>query len=132
GLSISFAVLLLAFAARVYVGRFDRLFSDRVLFTGVTYTDAHVAIPGSVVVAIVLAAGALMALVNAVSAPRLRWLVAALVPAAVCVVIVAVLSWYVSSFIVKPNELVRERPYIAHNIEMTRSAFRLDRIQMRP
>ena len=28
-----------------------------------------------------------------------------------------------NSFIVKPNELVRERPYIAHNIEMTRQAY---------
>jgi uncharacterized protein len=132
GLSISFAVLLLTFAARVYLGRFDRLFTDRVLFTGVAYTDAHVSIPGSLVIAIALAAGAVVALVNAVAAPRLRWLIAALVPAAVCIVIVAIMSWYVSSFIVKPNELVRERPYIAHNIEMTRAAFRLDRIQMRP
>ena len=32
-----------------------------------------------------------------------------------------------SSFIVKPNELVRETPYIAHNIELTRQAYGLDR-----
>ena len=32
-----------------------------------------------------------------------------------------------SSFIVKPNELVREQPYIAHNIEFTRQAYGLDR-----
>src|SRR4029079_9878752 len=32
-------------------------------------------------------------------------------------------------FVVKPNELVRESPYIAHNIEMTRQAFALNRIE---
>ena len=36
-----------------------------------------------------------------------------------------------SSFIVKPNELVRERPYIANNILMTRQAYGLDRFSQR-
>jgi len=37
--------------------------------------------------------------------------------------------WYVSGFIVAPNQLVRERPFIAHNVEMTRRAYALDRIE---
>ena len=52
-----------------------------------------------------------IALVNAVAAPQValagRWRSR---PAAVCYVVVGVLGWYVSSFIVKPNELVRETP----------------------
>jgi hypothetical protein len=44
----------------------------------------------------------------------------------------AVVGWYVSSFVVQPNQLVRERPFIAHNIEMTRRAYALDRIEIRP
>jgi uncharacterized membrane protein (UPF0182 family) len=131
GLSGSFAVLLLALAARVYLSRFDRLFADRVLFTGVTYTDAHVTLTGSIVVAAALIAGAVMAALNAVRAPRLRWLVVALAPAAVCLLLVSLIASYVGSFVVKPNELVRERPYLAHNIEMTRLAFGLNRIQSR-
>jgi uncharacterized membrane protein (UPF0182 family) len=42
---------------------------------------------------------------------------------------VGLIGWYVSSFIVKPNQLVRERPFIEHNIEMTRRAYALDRIE---
>ena len=42
-----------------------------------------------------------------------------------------VIGWYVSNFIVKPNELVRERPYIAYNIELTRQAYGLDRVAQR-
>ena len=42
-----------------------------------------------------------------------------------------IIGWYVGNFIVKPNELVRERPYIAHNIEMTRQAYGLDRVTQR-
>ena len=33
-----------------------------------------------------------------------------------------------TSFIVKPNELVREQPYISHNIQFTRQAFNLDQV----
>ena len=36
-----------------------------------------------------------------------------------------------NSFIVKPNELVRERPYIANNVRMTRQAYGLDRFLQR-
>ena len=46
--------------------------------------------------------------------------------------LVGIVGWYVTSFIVKPNELVREQPFIAHNIELTRQAFALDRIEQHP
>ena len=132
GLSIAFACVMLMLSIRVYLGRFDRLFEDHTIFAGVTYTDAHVTLTGMLVVSIALAVGALLALVNAVAAPRVRWLVLAVAPAAVCYVGVSVMGWYVTSFIVKPNELVREAPYIAHNIELTRKAFALDRIEQHP
>jgi uncharacterized membrane protein (UPF0182 family) len=132
GLSCAAGALLFTLAARVYLGRFDRLFNDETIFTGVTYTDAHITLTGLTIVAVALAIGGLIALVNAVSAPRVRWLVASVVPAAACYLVVASVGWYVNSFIVKPNELVKERPYISHNIEMTRQAYRLDRITLRP
>lgn len=132
GLSISFAAVLLTLAVRVYLGRFERLFQDGTIFAGVTYTDAHITLTGMLVVCVALIAGAAMAGVCAISALRRRWLAASVVPAIVCYVIVALVGWYVSSLIVKPNQLVRERPFIAHNIEMTRRAYALDRIQPHP
>jgi hypothetical protein len=132
GLSISFAAVLLTLAARVYLGRFERLFQDGTIFAGVTYTDAHVTLTGMLVVCVALIVGAVMAGICAIWGLRRRWLVASVVPAIVCYFIVAVVGWYVSSFIVKPNQLVRERPFIAHNIEMTRRAYALDRIEPHP
>ncbi len=132
GLSLAYAALLLMLAARVYLGRFDNLFDDQTIFTGVNYTDAHVTLTGMLIVSLALAAGAAITIVNAVLTPRVRWLIAAVVPAVAIYMVVSVLGWYVSGFIVKPNELVREAPYIAHNIQMTRQAFGLDRITQRP
>src|SRR5207247_1147613 len=131
GLSIAFAVLLLVLALRVYLGRFERLFDDHTIFGGVTYTDAHVTLTGMLVVCAALILGAVIAAVNAAWVPRGRRLVAAILPAAVCYVGFQVVAWYVSSFILKPNELVREQPYIAHNIELTRQAYGLDRVSQR-
>ncbi len=131
GLSITFAFLLLIFAMRVYIGRFERLFDDHTIFGGVTYTDAHVTLTGMLVVCVALVLGAMIAAANAMRVPRGRWLVAAILPAAVCYLAVQGVGWYVSSFIVKPNELVREKPYIVHNTELTRQAYGLDRVAQR-
>jgi len=128
GLSITFAFLLLALALRAYISRFEHLFDDHTVFAGVTYTDAHVWIPGMLAICVGLIIGAVIAAVNSMRVGRVRWLVAAILPAAVCYLFIQSYGWYVSSFIVKPNELVREQPYISHNIELTRQAFGLNQI----
>ncbi len=128
GFSIAFAFFLLILAAQVYLGRFGALMEPHTIFSGVNYTDAHITITGMLVVAAALILGAGIAGFNAVSRRRASWLVAAVLPAIACYLIVQVVGWYVSSFIVKPNQLDRERPYIAWNIEFTRRAWDLDRI----
>ncbi len=131
GISIGFSFLLLVLAMRVYIDRFGQLFADHTIFSGVTYTDAHVTLPGLLAVCVALVLGALIVAYNAVAAPRIRWFIIAVAPAAVCFLALQGLSWYVSSFIVKPNELVREQPFIAHNIDLTRRAYGLNRIVQR-
>jgi uncharacterized membrane protein (UPF0182 family) len=131
GFSIAFAFLLLIVAMRVYMSRFELLLEDHTIFGGVTYTDAHVMLVGLLVVCAALVLGAAIAIVNAVRMPRGRWLVAAILPAAVCYIVLQGVSWYVSSFIVKPNELVREKPYIVYNTDLTRQAYGLNRVTQR-
>jgi hypothetical protein len=131
GFSIAFAFLLLCIAMRVYIGRFERIFDDHTIFGGVTYTDAHVMLAGLLVVCVGLVLGAAIAAMNVLSAPRMRWLFAAVVPAAVSYLALQIIAWYVGNFIVKPNELVRERPFIAYNIDLTRQAYGLDRVAQR-
>jgi uncharacterized membrane protein (UPF0182 family) len=131
GLSIASAFLLLILAMRAYIGRFECLLDDHTIFGGVTYTDAHITIPGMLIVCVALVVGVVIVLVNAVRVPRGRWLAAAILPALVCYIAVQGIGWYVSSFIVKPNELVREKPYIVYNTDWTRRAYGLDRVTQR-
>jgi uncharacterized protein len=131
GFSIAFAFFLLILAMRVYIGRFEALFEEHTIFSGVTYTDAHIMLTGLLVVCAALTLGSAIASINVVSAPRVRWLAASIAPAVVCYVALQVIGWYVGNFIVKPNQLVRERPFIAYNIDLTRQAYGLDRISQR-
>jgi uncharacterized protein len=131
GVALTWAAILLMLAARTYIGRFERLFADHTIFTGVTYTEAHVTLTGMLIVAGLLALGAIAAAVCAFAAPRLGWLIAAPVPAAVAFLATGVVGAYMNAFIVKPNELVKEQPYITHNIELTRQAYGLHRVSQR-
>jgi uncharacterized protein len=130
--STALAVFLLALAWRVYLSRFPYLWSDHQIFSGVTYTEDHYVLPGLFIVSITLLLAALLALLNAFTERRLRLLLAAVaLPALVFLVATVLVPGYVQSFVVKPNELGRETPYIEHNIEATRRAFGLDHIEQR-
>ena len=131
GFSIAFSFLLLLIAIFTYLGRFERLFEDHTIFGGVTYTDAHVTLTGTLIVCVALILGVVISAANALSMQRGRWLVVAILPAAVCYIGLQSVAWYVNSFIVKPNELVRERPYIVYNTDMTRQAYGLNRVAQR-
>ena len=124
--AISF--LLIVVAVRTFVGRFDRIIADHTIFDGVTYTDAHVLLGGLLLVSGALIIGAGIAGMNIFLRPVVARLIAAPVPAILCFVLMQIAAWYVNSFVVKPNELVREQPYISNNIQFTRQAFGIDRI----
>jgi uncharacterized protein len=127
-LSTSFAFLLVVVAMRTWLGRFDRILTDYTIFGGVTYTDDHLILGGALVICAALILGAAIAATNAVLRPRMSRLISAPVPAVLCFLVIQICAWYMTSFIVKPNELVREQPYIGHNIQFTRQALGLDQV----
>ena len=127
GLSTAVAFLLALLAVSVFLSRYSTLLDHHTIFDGVTYTDAHITIPGLLIVAIMLMFGALIAAINAFADASARRIGLAVVPAAVAYAVLTIVSGYTASFIVKPNELVREQPFITHNITLTRQAYALDK-----
>ena len=132
GLSIALAFLLLVVGLRFYLSRFDQLLEEHTVFSGVTFVDAHVTLAGLLLTSVALVVGAGIAFYRGFVRSSGRWLVAAVLPGVLCFFGFQVIGWFVSSFIVKPNELVKEQPFISHNIEFTRKAFGLDQITLRP
>lgn len=130
--AIALAVFLTLLAWRTYLSRFPYLWQDHQTFSGVTYTEAHYLLPALNFVAIALLLAAVLGLLNAFAKRSLRLLLLALaIPFAVYIVGIYLVPAYVTSFIVKPNELGREGTYIEHNITWTRRAFGLEQVELR-
>ncbi len=123
------AALLALRGAGFWLDSFELLFSPRGIVYGASYTDVNASLPVLRLLAglaLFCAAACLFQLVR----PGWRFFLAGLL--LLGVVWVGGLGLYpamVQRFRVTPNELVVERPYIAHNIRMTRQAYGLDRIE---
>jgi uncharacterized membrane protein (UPF0182 family) len=130
--SCALAALLLISAWRFFLSRYPYLWDDHQTFSGVTYVEANYLLPGYVWMAGSLFLAALIAVLNACLLRRVRILIAGVaIPVLVYIIAAVIVPWYVTTFIVKPNELGRETPYIEHNIVWTRRAFAVDRIEQR-
>jgi hypothetical protein len=124
--------LLLLRAAGFRLDQYELLYSARGVVFGASYTDVHATLP---VLRVLMVLAVLCAVVCAWQARRASWrpLLAGLVVLAV--VWVGGLGLYptlLQRLRVTPNELVAERPYIEHNIRMTRQAYGLDKVQEKP
>ncbi|MGE3466262.1 MAG: UPF0182 family protein [Pyrinomonadaceae bacterium] len=129
-LSVLLGVLLLIVAARTVISRYTYLWTDHASFSGVTYTEANYTLPGLTVVAVALVVGAVVLFVNALTRRSGRLVVIALaLPFLAFMIARVAIPAYVQSFIVKPNELDRETPYIEHNIAGTRAGFKIDNVK---
>jgi uncharacterized protein len=132
GVSIALSLLLVATAFEVYVSRYALLFDEHGLFTGVRYVDQNIVIPGLLFVMVALLVGAAVAAAN-IRLAKIRNLgLAVAIPALTYVVAGVIAPFYVTTFVVRPNELVREKPYIKNNIEFTRKAYGLDHVEEIP
>ncbi len=130
--SIALGAVLMFIAAQVFLSRYAYLWTDHSSFSGVTYAEANYLIPGLTAVAMALIAAALLLLVNAFTKKGGRLIIFALgIPVAVFVVATILIPSYVQNFVVKPNELGRETPYIEHNIAGTRAGFNLETVESR-
>jgi len=130
--SCALAVFLVILAWRLLLSRYPYLWDDHQTFSGVTYVEANYLLPALRWVAIAMILGAAISLVNAFAMRKVRVLIVAVaIPLLVYVISAVLVPAYVTNFIVKPNELGRESPYIEHNITSTRRAFGIDRIEQR-
>jgi uncharacterized protein len=132
GVSIALGVLLLAVAAEAYVYRYSLILAGKSLITGVGYVEDQVILPGLWFLVAALIAGALVAFSNVRSGRIRSFAVALALPLLTFLVVGILIPGYVSTFVVRPNEFVKETPYIRHNIDFTRKAYGLDLVEEIP
>ncbi len=105
---------------------FDLLYSPRGVAFGASYTDVHAELPAlqamfwlALIIAATLLANVIL---------RRLWLplIGVGVWMAVGLIIIGIVPGLMQRYLVEPNELTREAPYIEHNIQFTRQAYKLD------
>ena len=128
-LSILGAVIFFLIAWSYRLKIFDLLYSDRSVIFGAGYTDVHAQwLAWRILIVIAVIAGVLLL----ISVLR-HWRHSLIIPiglwVASAIIFGSIYPAIVQRFQVEPNELTRETPYIEHNIQLTRLAFGLDRIE---
>lgn len=129
-LSILAAGILALLAAGAWLDRAGLLLSPGGIIHGATYADVSAAMPALLFLVFAASAGAVLALANTILG-KMWPLAAALGLYAVVAIGGNVYTAAVQRLLVIPNEQVKETPYLLYNIEATRRAFALDRVEER-
>ena len=123
------AVFLLAKAGGYYLDTFELLYSSRGAAFGATYADVYGNLPALRILSVLAVIAAGLVLLQ-VYRPGFKYLFAGV--GALVLVHIAGLNLYpsfVQRFRVVPNEVAAEREFIKRNIEFTRRAYGLDKIE---
>jgi uncharacterized membrane protein (UPF0182 family) len=122
-------VLILLFAWGYHLKAYEVLYSTQGPAFGASYTDVNIKI---LAYRILMGMSILLGFFIFFNAFKLK-LKPLLISAGIWIVAVAVLTIglpiMVQQFMVKPNELAKESPYIAYNIDFTRQAYNLNNIK---
>ncbi|MBW2103459.1 MAG: UPF0182 family protein [Deltaproteobacteria bacterium] len=125
-------VMVLLMAVGYYLKTYGLLYSTGGAVYGAGYTDIHVKLWAYRILS-VLSAGMALVVITAVFRPRKRLLwVSGAGWVALLFLLGMAIPFLVQNFVVRPNELEKEKPYIAYNIDFTRKAYNLDKIQEVP
>lgn len=107
------------------------VYSPRGVVFGASYTDVYAYAVGLRILSVVAIVAALALLLN-IFRPGIRLTIASIVLLLVASPVVGtVYPNLVQRFVVEPNELAKESPFIVHNIRLTRQAYGLDAVQER-
>jgi uncharacterized membrane protein (UPF0182 family) len=117
------------FAWGYWLGIWELVFSERGVAFGASYTDINAQLPAQWILLTVVLLFAVLMLVS-ILRRNLHFAVLGFGGwIAMAILVGAIFPALVQRFQVEPSELARERPYIEYNIQFTREAFALNRIE---
>ena len=122
-------IIVLIMSVGYYLKMYSVLYSTQGPAFGASFTDVHIKILALKIATVVSFCFALVLFFSAFKFKiKIIWIGGGIWIGAVMFLTTA-LPILVQQFVVKPNELAKEAPYIAHNIDFTRKAYNLNKIQ---
>ena len=111
--------------------RYQLLYGNNGVVVGAAYTDVHVRLPILELLIGLTLAASLASLLNL--RWRTFWIPAAAIASYIGVLVLTLaVPALIERFYVKPSELALERPYLKNNIDLTREAYGLRHVAVRP
>ena len=121
-------LLLLLYAFDYHYSQYDMLYKDNGIVVGAGYTDVHASLFGYQAMQVIAVLGALGALISAFKGSW-KWLIGSVIlQFGAAFLLLNIYPSLIQRFVVKPNELEKEKPYIEENIKQTRKAYELNKI----
>jgi uncharacterized membrane protein (UPF0182 family) len=130
-LSILLGAIVAIKALAYWLDRFALSTSDQGIITGLTYTDVNAVLPAKSILVGIAIICSLLFFANIV---RRSWVLPAAGLALLGLssfLIAGVYPALIQQFQVKPSESAKEAPFIQRNIESTRAAYGLDKVEMK-
>jgi uncharacterized protein len=131
-IAVTASLYLFLQAISIWLDQYSTLTASNDLFTGPGYTDVHATIPGRAILAGIAAVIAVLFLVTAVIG---RWRLPVIGTALLIVtslLLGSLYPWVVQRFQVDPSAKSLESEYIKRNIDLTRGAYGLDKVEEVP
>ena len=129
-LSVLLGGVVLLKAVAYWFDRYALALKESKLITGLTYTDVNAVLPAKAILAAIAVVCALLFFANIV---RRSWVLPAAGTALLVISSVLIAGIYpgaIQTFQVKPSESSKEAPFIQRNIDSTRTAYGLDKVEV--
>jgi uncharacterized protein len=131
-LSITAGLFVVVYAVSYFFERYELLFSDRNdLFNGATYTDLNAVLPAKLILMFIAGFCAVAFFVGAFMRNLQLPAIATALLVLTSILIGAAWPAVLQQFSVKPNENVKEAEPIQHNLDATKYAFGLEKIDIK-
>ena len=129
-LAILAAILSLLIGCSYLLKSYDLVYSTRGVAYGASYTDVKITMTFYKVIAIACLIASIVVFISILKL-KVRPIIISIATIAVLIVLEPVVALLTQQFVVKPNEMELEKPYIANNIEATKKAFNIDEIEVK-
>ncbi len=128
-LSILAGIFLLLLAGGYVLDQFGLLFREESVLTGAGYTSVNARLPGLQILTVIVALAGVLAFVNAFA--RTIWLIAGALGIWLLgsLILLGLYPGLVQTFIVNPDPINHERPYLERHIQATRAAYGLASVE---
>ena len=130
-LSVLLGFIVAIKAVAYWFDRFALAVSEKGIITGLKYTDVNAVLPAKAILAGIAALCALLFFANII---RRSWVLPVAGTALLAIsslLIAGVYPSLIQQFQVKPSESAKEAPYIQRNIDATRAAYGLEKVEVK-